>query len=99
MIPDEPVWGQVLGAHRDGRSRETGLNLDWAKAKPKVVWRAPIGGGFSSVAVVSPMLYTQVNRGDRDGVLALDANTRPATRPAGCSIGACPARRWWKTTW
>ena len=66
-------WPQFLGPDRTGRSAETGLNWDWEKAPPKVLWKAPIGAGYSSVSVVGDRVYTMVNRGERDLVIALDA--------------------------
>jgi hypothetical protein len=59
-------WLQFLGRHRNNRSPETGLNLDWAAKPPRVVWKKPIGAGFSSVARVGDRLFKMVNRGERD---------------------------------
>jgi len=67
---DPTEWSQFLGAHRDGVSPAKGLNLDWKAKTPKEVWKAPIGGGFSSIACVGDRLYTMVNR---DFVVCLDA--------------------------
>jgi outer membrane protein assembly factor BamB len=67
-------WSQFLGAGRDGLSRETGLRLDWTEKKPREVWKAPIGGGFSSIACVGDRLYTMVSRDKRDYAVCLDAS-------------------------
>lgn len=57
-------WPQWRGPRRDGTSGETGLNVDWTKSAPPVAWRAPIKGGYSSIAAVGDKLYTM----DRDGM-------------------------------
>jgi outer membrane protein assembly factor BamB len=67
-------WSQFLGAGRDGLSRETGVLLDWTEKKPREVWKAPIGGGFSSIACVGDRLYTMVSRDKRDYAVCLDAS-------------------------
>ncbi|MBL8796777.1 MAG: PQQ-binding-like beta-propeller repeat protein [Planctomycetia bacterium] len=73
---DDPAsWAQFLGPRRDNLSTETGLNLDWTGKKPPVLWKAPIGSGFSSVAVVGDRVYTMAGRGGRDLALCLDAKT------------------------
>ncbi len=71
---DDPAsWAQFLGPRRDGISRETGLNTDWTKKKPAVVWKAATGPSFSSVSVVGDRLFTGEQRGSRDGILCIDA--------------------------
>jgi outer membrane protein assembly factor BamB len=64
-------WPQFLGPSRDGRSTETGLNLNWKSRPPKVLWKIPVGNGFSSFAVVGDRLYTMMRRGQRDFVVCL----------------------------
>lgn len=68
-------WFQFLGPWRDGVCRETGINLDWDKHKPKTVWKVPLGSAFSSVAVVGNRVYTMARRGDKDAAVCLDAAT------------------------
>jgi outer membrane protein assembly factor BamB len=64
-------WPQFLGPKRDSVSTETGLNLDWKSRPPKVLWKIPLGNGFSSFAVVGDRLYTMTRRGQRDFVVCL----------------------------
>ncbi len=66
-------WPQFLGPERNGVSPETGLNFDWAAREPKLVWRQPLGQGFSSVSVVGDRLFTQCQREDKQYVVCLDA--------------------------
>src|SRR5262249_45612594 len=46
---------------------------DWKAKKPPVVWKAPLGAGFSSVAVVEDRIYSMCKRGNRDIVICMDA--------------------------
>ena len=74
---DEPqaLWPQFLGPRRDGISHETGLNVDWEKRPPKVLWDVPIGGGFSSASIVGNRLFTMAQQDGRDIVFCLDARS------------------------
>jgi len=44
-------WPQWLGAERDGIWRETGIADKFPKEGPRIVWRVPIGSGYSGPAV------------------------------------------------
>jgi outer membrane protein assembly factor BamB len=71
---DTPAgWAQFLGPNRNGISRETGLNTDWQKKAPKVLWKVPLGSGYSSLTIVGDRLYTMTKRGQRDLVVCLSA--------------------------
>lgn len=74
-LQSAPSWPQFLGPRRDGISRETGLNVDWRAKRPQVLWKVPLGGGFSSMAIVDGRLFTMARRGQRDMVFCLDATT------------------------
>lgn len=52
-------WPQFQGPNRDGISTENGLLSTWPADGPPEVWRVPLGDGYSSVAVVGGLLYTQ----------------------------------------
>jgi outer membrane protein assembly factor BamB len=69
------TWPQFLGPNRNGISAETGLNLDWKTKPPKVLWKVPLGSGYSSLAVTGDRLLTMAKRGNRDFVLALNPDT------------------------
>jgi outer membrane protein assembly factor BamB len=51
-------WPQWRGLRRDGVSLETGLLTTWPTDGPRVVWRKPLGRGFSSIAVAAGRLIT-----------------------------------------
>lgn len=60
-------WGHWRGPDYDGISRES----DWRSGGIKVLWRANVGTGFSSVAVSGGRFYTLGN----DGTKGVDPNT------------------------
>ena len=64
-------WPQFLGPNRDGISSETGLNWEWKKRPPKVLWKVPLGSGYSSLAIVGDRIFTTAKRGERDRVVCL----------------------------
>src|SRR5262245_472854 len=78
-------WPHWLGPRGDGSSPETGLRTTWTSAGPKVLWKAPGGDGYSSIAVVNGKAYTLVQRGNEELVLALDAvrGTELWAKPVG----------------
>lgn len=69
-------WPQWLGPNREGVWRETGIVAKFPPGGPKVLWRAPIGGGYSGPSVVDNQVFVM----DRE--LAKDASGKPrrATR-------------------
>jgi hypothetical protein len=66
-------WPQWRGPHRDGASQEKGLLLQWPAAGPPVLWRKPIQGGYSSLAVTGGRLFTMDRDGNQERILCLDA--------------------------
>ncbi len=69
---DWPCW---RGPERNGISRETGWSWQWGSEGPKVRWRAAVGNGFSSFAVVDGRVYTLGNTENTDTVFCFDADT------------------------
>jgi outer membrane protein assembly factor BamB len=69
------AWPQWRGPHRDGVSMETGLLTRWPKTGPKVVWKVPCGGGYSSLAVAGGKVYTLFQDGDNETVGCWEAAT------------------------
>ena len=50
-------WPQWLGPNRDGVWNETGIIDNFPPNGPKVVWRAPIAGGYAGPAVANGKVY------------------------------------------
>ncbi|MCI0539382.1 MAG: PQQ-like beta-propeller repeat protein [Verrucomicrobiales bacterium] len=71
-------WSQYNGPLGDNSSPET-IRTNWTAEPPKVLWRVPIGPGWSSISVSNGRLFTQERRatraGDREFCVALDATT------------------------
>ncbi|MCA9007210.1 MAG: PQQ-like beta-propeller repeat protein, partial [Planctomycetaceae bacterium] len=68
-------WTSFLGNHRNGNSDETGLNLDWNARKPAVLWRVPLGGGYSSLVIAEGRLWTMATHLANDFVVCFDARS------------------------
>lgn len=68
-------WPNWRGPNHNGISDETGWTAAWPKDGPKLLWKASLGTGFSSIAVSSGRLYSMGNINDNDIIYCLDANT------------------------
>ncbi len=62
-IPDVP---QFFGPNRDGRIAGSRLAPDWNVSPPRLLWRQPIGLGWSAFAVVGGRAFTQEQRGSNE---------------------------------
>jgi outer membrane protein assembly factor BamB len=69
-------WSQYNGPLGDNSSPEA-IRTNWTAEPPRVLWRKPIGPGWSSISVSNGRLYTQDRRptpgGDREFCVGLDA--------------------------
>jgi outer membrane protein assembly factor BamB len=77
-LADGRDWPQWLGEGREGVWRETGLVDKFPAGGPKVLWRAPVGLGYSGPAVVGDRVYVT----DRQKAPAPD-KPDPAVKRAG----------------
>lgn len=68
-------YPQFLGPRRHPRIDGIPLETDWSAHPPKLLWRRPIGKGWSSFAVVGPYAITQEQRGDEELVVCYEAAT------------------------
>lgn len=72
-------WPQWLGPERNNISKETGLLKSWPPAGPALAWEAPLGVGYSSVAVAGGHVYTMFQDDAGEYLIALDEKTgKPA---------------------
>lgn len=67
-------WPQFRGPQQNGVSVEKGLLRSWPESGPKVVWKKPIGSGFSSMTVVGDALYTMAVDGESETAFRLRAS-------------------------
>jgi outer membrane protein assembly factor BamB len=63
-------WPQWRGPNRNGTSLE---DVKWPDDGPKVIWKAAVGTGFSSVSVSLGRAYTMGNADEKDTIWCLDA--------------------------
>ena len=66
-------WPQWRGPNRDGVSSEVGLLKEWSPNGPKVLWKVPLGEGFSGISISQGRVYTMFSEGNDEFVVCLDA--------------------------
>lgn len=65
-------YPQFLGPHRNGTVQGIKLARDWSERPPQLLWRQPIGAGWSAFAVVGNSAVTQEQRGEYEMVVCYD---------------------------
>jgi len=68
-------WPQFGGPRRDFTIAPGELPDKWPTEGPKVLWKRPLGDGYSGIAVDSGILYTMYEKRDQDSVIAIDPKT------------------------
>ena len=68
-------WPRWRGPNLTGISVEKKWSSTWPEAGPKVLWKAGVGLGYSSVVVAQGRVYTQGNQQNQDTVFCFDAAT------------------------
>lgn len=71
-ITDVPDF---LGPDRDGMWEHPSFNPDWSADPPRLLWRRPIGKGWSGFTVAGGHALTQQQIGDDEHVTSLDVAT------------------------
>ena len=59
-------WPIYRGPNHNGISDETEWQADWGDSGPKVLWRASVGTGLSSVVTANGRAYTMGNQGEEE---------------------------------
>jgi outer membrane protein assembly factor BamB len=68
-------WPHWRGPQRNGISTEKGWTDQWPADGPKIAWKAKVGLGFSSFAVVNGRVFTLGHANDADTVFCLEADS------------------------
>lgn len=68
-------YPQFLGPNRNAVVTTLEIERDWEKHPPKLIWRQPIGAGWSAFAVVGNSAITQEQDGDWEMVVCYDLST------------------------
>ncbi len=64
-----------LGANRNAFVSDVHLDTDWIAHPPKLVWRHPIGAGYSAFSIVGNAAITLEQRGEQELVTCYDLKT------------------------
>ena len=68
-------WPGFRGADRMGHTKAPKLATDWKANPPKLLWKKPVGAGWSSFAVAGPFAFTQEQRGPNEVVACYEVAT------------------------
>jgi outer membrane protein assembly factor BamB len=69
------AWTQWGGPNRNFQTDARGLKDTWPATGPRVVWKRPLGEGYSSPAVENGVLYVMYGKPREEVVIAADAET------------------------
>ena len=68
-------YPQFLGPHRNGTVQGIKLARDWSERPPQLLWRQPIGAGWSAFAVAGSSAITQEQHGEYEMVVCYDLHS------------------------
>ncbi len=75
VTPTDHDYPGFLGSKRDAYVPNVNLATDWDANPPKLLWKQPIGGGYSAFAVQGNAAVTMEQRGDDELVTCYDLHT------------------------
>jgi outer membrane protein assembly factor BamB len=73
--PRAVPWTQWGGPHRNFTTEATGIKDTWPASGPRVVWKRPLGEGYSAPAVENDVLYTMYGKSREEVVIAANVET------------------------
>ena len=93
-------WPQWLGPQRDGFWRESGLLEKFPESGPKILWRAPIGGGYSGPSVAAGRVYVMdYQRTDGDPTPSAGARQNLTGQERIVCLDATTGKELWKVAY
>ena len=69
------AWTQWGGPNRNFQTEARGIRDTWPASGPRVIWKRPLGEGYSSPVVENGLLYTMYGKRGEEVVLAANAET------------------------
>ncbi len=75
LVPRPTDSPKFLGPGSDGRWNDVQLQTDWSTQAPEIVWKQPIGNGWSSFAIQGNVAVTLEQRADEQWMSAYDVTT------------------------
>src|SRR5205085_1147996 len=63
------------GPNADGVAHGPPLNPDWTSQRPRILWKQPVGVGYSGFAVAGNVAITAEQRRDGEAVVCYDRAT------------------------
>ena len=73
--PQGAAWTQWGGPHRNFTTESSGLKASWPERGPAVIWKRPLGEGYSSPSVEGDTIYTMYGHPGVETVTAIHAGT------------------------
>jgi len=73
--PAGVAWTQWGGPHRNFQTEATGIKDAWPAGGPRVIWKRPLGEGYSAPVIEGGVLYTMYGKPREEVVLAASAET------------------------
>ncbi len=70
-----PEWPQFRGPAMKGRNGDSVIASTWDPTPPELVWKIPVGPGWSSFAVSGNLLFTLEQRGELETVVCYLADS------------------------
>jgi outer membrane protein assembly factor BamB len=93
-------WPQWLGPQRDGVWRETGLLETFPEGGPKILWRAPVAGGYSGPSVADGKVYVMdYVRADGDPTPSAGNRNRLTGQERIVCLDAATGKELWKVAY
>ncbi len=75
LVATDGDFPQFLGPDRNGVVTGVALSRDWEAQPPKLLWRQPVGYGWSGFSIVGNYALTQEQRNQKECVVCYDAST------------------------